>query len=68
MEIRATAIPDFRLLTPTQHSDPRGFLSEVYSRQALAAAGQLQKRQIWRDRRLMALAAHKRRADRDIGT
>jgi 3-hydroxyacyl-CoA dehydrogenase len=24
-------------------------------------------RQAWRDRRLMALAAHKRRADRDIG-
>lgn len=30
-------------------------------------ATQLQQRQVWRDRRLMALAAHKRRADRDIG-
>lgn len=27
----------------------------------------LQKRQVWRDRRLMALASHKRRAARDIG-
>jgi len=31
------------------------------------AAGQLAQRQRWRDRRLMALAAHKRRAARDIG-
>ena len=30
-------------------------------------AGKLVERQSWRDRRLMALAAHKRRADRDIG-
>ena len=30
-------------------------------------AGQLQERQSWRDRRLMALAAHKHRADKDIG-
>ena len=30
-------------------------------------AGDLGKRQAWRDRRLMALAAHKRRADEDIG-
>jgi len=37
-------------------------------RRSRLAAGQLQKRQVWRDRRLMALAAHKRRADRDIGT
>ncbi|MCO5162087.1 MAG: 3-hydroxyacyl-CoA dehydrogenase [Mesorhizobium sp.] len=28
----------------------------------------LGERQVWRDRRLMALAAHKRRADEDIGT
>jgi L-gulonate 3-dehydrogenase len=27
----------------------------------------LVERQSWRDRRLIALAAHKRRADRDIG-
>ncbi len=31
-------------------------------------AGKLAERQVWRDRRLMALAAHKRRADEDIGT
>lgn len=28
----------------------------------------LRDRQLWRDRRLMALAAHKRRSDRDIGS
>jgi len=31
-------------------------------------ADRLQERQIWRDRRLMALAAHKRRANREIGS
>ena len=31
------------------------------------AADQLGERQAWRDRRLMALAAHKRWADKDIG-
>ena len=31
-------------------------------------ADQLQERQKWRDRRLMALAAHKRKAARDIGS
>jgi len=31
-------------------------------------ASKLAKRQVWRDRRLMALAAHKRKADEDIGT
>jgi L-gulonate 3-dehydrogenase len=30
-------------------------------------ADKLEERQVWRDRRLMALAAHKRRADEDIG-
>ncbi len=30
-------------------------------------ADRLAERQVWRDRRLMALAAHKRRADQDIG-
>jgi L-gulonate 3-dehydrogenase len=30
-------------------------------------ARELQKRQVWRDKRLMALAAHKRRAEKDIG-
>jgi hypothetical protein len=30
-------------------------------------ADQLQARQAWRDRRLMALATHKRRAEKEIG-
>jgi L-gulonate 3-dehydrogenase len=37
-------------------------------RRAKLRADQLIERQKWRDRRLMALAAHKRRAARDIGT
>jgi L-gulonate 3-dehydrogenase len=36
-------------------------------RRAALPADQLAERQRWRDRRLMALAAHKRRAARDIG-
>jgi L-gulonate 3-dehydrogenase len=36
-------------------------------RRAELPADQLAERQRWRDRRLMALAAHKRRAARDIG-
>ncbi len=36
-------------------------------RRAALGADQLQERQAWRDRRLMALAAHKRRAAKDIG-
>jgi L-gulonate 3-dehydrogenase len=36
-------------------------------RRRLLAADELATRQAWRDRRLMALAAHKRRADKDIG-
>jgi L-gulonate 3-dehydrogenase len=32
------------------------------------AAGRLRERQAWRDRRLIALAAHKRRAAREIGS
>jgi L-gulonate 3-dehydrogenase len=36
-------------------------------RRARLGASKLPDRQRWRDRRLMALAAHKRRADRDIG-
>jgi dTDP-4-dehydrorhamnose 3,5-epimerase len=39
MEVHATAIPDVRLIAPIRHGDHRGFLSEVYSRRALAAAG-----------------------------
>jgi L-gulonate 3-dehydrogenase len=36
-------------------------------RRARTPVGKLPERQRWRDRRLMALAAHKRRAARDIG-
>jgi hypothetical protein len=36
-------------------------------RRAALAAEDLPERQAWRDRRLMALAAHKRDAARDIG-
>ncbi len=36
-------------------------------RRARLPAGELQERQLWRDRRLMALAAHKRRVLEDIG-
>jgi hypothetical protein len=31
-------------------------------------AGRLRDRQVWRDRRLMALAVHKRKAAREIGS
>ena len=37
-------------------------------RRRLLPADQLGRRQSWRDRRLMALAAHKRRAEREIGS
>lgn len=37
-------------------------------RRQRVSAGKLAERQAWRDRRLMALAAHKRRADSDIGS
>jgi len=37
-------------------------------RRKAVAADQLQARQAWRDRRLMALIAHKRQADHDIGS
>ena len=36
-------------------------------RRARLSNDALQERQVWRDRRLMALAAHKRKADKDIG-
>jgi len=36
-------------------------------RRARVTSGELAKRQAWRDRRLMALAAHKRAADKKIG-
>jgi hypothetical protein len=37
-------------------------------RRARLAEADLQKRHAWRDRRLMALAAHKRKAARDLGS
>ncbi len=37
-------------------------------RRAKLPEADLQRRQMWRDRRLMALAAHKRKAARDIGS
>lgn len=37
------------------------------ARRARLPQDQLAERQVWRDRRLMALAAHKRKADADIG-
>ena len=39
MDIRPTAIPDIKLITPVRHGDHRGFLSEVYNRRMLAEAG-----------------------------
>lgn len=36
-------------------------------RRKILPANKLQERQLWRDRRLMALAAHKRRAAKEIG-
>jgi hypothetical protein len=36
-------------------------------RRSKLPADRLGERQKWRDRRLMALAAHKRRAARDVG-
>jgi 3-hydroxyacyl-CoA dehydrogenase len=39
----------------------------VQARRAALASDRLDERQAWRDRRLMALVAHKRRATREIG-
>ena len=41
LDIQATAIPAVKLLTPKKIGDARGFLSEVYKRSALEAAGLL---------------------------
>jgi L-gulonate 3-dehydrogenase len=41
--------------------------SVLDTRRAALPEERLAERQVWRDRRLMALRAHKRRADRDIG-
>ena len=43
-------------------------LSQIETeRRSRLAAGDLAARQVWRDRRLMALAAHKRASDREFG-
>ena len=39
MEIRATAIPEVRILTPRRFGDARGFFSETWNAAAMAAAG-----------------------------
>jgi len=39
MELRATSIPDVKILVPRKFGDARGFFSEVYSRRALAEVG-----------------------------
>ncbi len=39
MEIRATAIPEVKVIVPARYGDHRGFFSEVYNRRALAEAG-----------------------------
>jgi len=39
MLVEKTAIDSVRILTPQRHEDPRGFLSETYSRRALLDAG-----------------------------
>ncbi len=39
MEIKATAIPDVKVIVPARYGDHRGFFSEVYNRSVLAEAG-----------------------------
>ena len=39
MEVRELSIPEVKMLIPKRFGDDRGFLSEVYSRKALALAG-----------------------------
>ena len=39
MQTEPLTIPDVRLLYPRKHSDQRGFFSETYNKQALAALG-----------------------------
>jgi dTDP-4-dehydrorhamnose 3,5-epimerase len=37
--VESLAIPDVKIIRPRKHGDDRGFFSETYSRDALAAAG-----------------------------
>jgi dTDP-4-dehydrorhamnose 3,5-epimerase len=39
MQVEQLAIPEVLLLTPERYGDERGWLSEIYSRRAMAAAG-----------------------------
>ena len=39
MDIRESSISEVKVLRPEKHGDGRGFLSEVYNRKALSAAG-----------------------------
>ena len=39
MQIRSTAIPDVKIITPIRHIDRRGFFCEVYNRRVLADLG-----------------------------
>ena len=39
MDIKATAIPDVKIITPARYGDHRGYFCEVYNRRALAEAG-----------------------------
>lgn len=61
----------YRRLNPSmqRHPDWQALLPQVEGeRRRSLPAGKLPERQAWRDRRLMALAAHKRRAAREIGS
>jgi len=39
MHVQALEIPEVKLITPRRHYDERGFFSETYNRQTLAASG-----------------------------
>ncbi|AMJ61030.1 dTDP-4-dehydrorhamnose 3,5-epimerase [Bosea sp. PAMC 26642] len=39
LSVEATALPDVKIIQPRKFGDHRGFFSEVYNRQAFAAAG-----------------------------
>ncbi|MDX2103719.1 MAG: dTDP-4-dehydrorhamnose 3,5-epimerase [Alphaproteobacteria bacterium] len=39
VQVRATALPDVKLISPTRHGDHRGFFVETYNRATWVAAG-----------------------------